>query len=211
MTFLRRRPGRWLPALILWLAAIPALAGSGKAKLDAFLGNIQSLQARFEQSLHDSSQGVTRELRGTFYLQRPGKFRWEYAEPKDQIVLADGRTVWLVEGDLRQAYHKAQSEALKGTPALLLAEKLRLEDHFEVSDEGAAQGLDWVGLTPRDPDSQFVQVLLGFAGNDLSRMDLADKFGQVTRFSFSDLRRNPTLDPKLFVYTPPPGTQLFEH
>jgi outer membrane lipoprotein carrier protein len=211
MNRLRRRPGRWLCVLTLCLAAAPALAGGGKGRLDAFLGSIQSLQARFEQSLHDSSQGITRELRGTFYLQRPGKFRWEYAEPKDQIVLADGRTVWLVEGDLRQAYHKAQSEALKGTPALLLAEKLRLEDHFAISDEGAAQGMEWVRLIPRDPDSQFVEVLLGFAGNDLGRMDLADKFGQVTRFSFSELRRNPTLDPKLFVYTPPPGTQLFEH
>jgi outer membrane lipoprotein carrier protein len=205
------RPGRWLVLLLLGLAAAPAVAGSGKARLDAFLAGIQSLQARFEQVLHDSTQGVTRELHGTFYLQRPGKFRWEYAEPKDQLVLADGRTVWLVEGDLRQAYRKAQAEALKGTPALLLTEPMRLEDHFELADQGTVQGLDLVELTPRDADSQFVRVLLGFSGGDLRRMDLADKFGQVTRFTFSDLRRNPTLDPKLFVYTPPPGTQLFEH
>lgn len=211
MTFLRSRRDRWALVLVLWVAAAPAWADGGKAKLDAFLAGTQSLQAHFEQLLHDGSQGVTRELRGTFYLQRPGRFRWEYAEPKDQIVLADGRTVWLVEGDLKQAYHKAQSEALRGTPALLLAEKLRLEDHFDVSDQGTTQGLDWVELTPRDPESQFARVLIAFAGNDLTRMDLADKFGQVTRFSFSDLRRNPSLDPKLFVYTPPPGTQLFEH
>jgi outer membrane lipoprotein carrier protein len=208
-SFVRRR--RWISILTVWLASTPALAGGGKDKLETFLSNTQSLQAHFEQSLHDSAQGVTRELRGTFYLQRPGKFRWEYSKPQDQLVLADGRTVWLVEGDLKQAYHKAQAEALRGTPALLLAEKLRLEDHFTVGEQGTGQGMDWVELVPRDPESQFARVLLAFAGNDLRRMDLADKFGQVTRFAFSDVRLNPSLDPRLFVYTPPPGTQLFEH
>ena len=205
-----KRPSRWLLLLVLGLAAGVANA-DGKEQLQSFLNGVESLQARFDQSVFDTSQGQTRRLEGVFYLQRPGKFRWDYTEPKGQIVLADGRTVWLVEGDLRQAYHKSQAEALKGTPALLLAQPMRLEDHFDLADQGTVQGLDLVELTPRDADSQFVRVLLGFSGNDLRRMDLADKFGQVTRFTFSDLRRNPTLDPKLFVYTPPPGTQLFEH
>ncbi len=192
------------------LAASAANAG-GKERLQAFLNGVESLQANFEQSVFDTSQGQARRLQGIFYLQRPGKFRWDYTEPKGQLVLADGSTVWLVEDDLKQAYHKAQSQALRGTPALLLAEQLRLEDHFEVVELGDSQAMEWVELIPRDPESQFVRVLLAFAGNELRRMELSDKFGQVTRFSFSEIKRNPRLDAKLFQYTPPPGTQLFEH
>jgi len=202
--------GRWCLAAVLAVATGTATAG-GKERLQTFLDGVQSLQARFDQSVFDTSQGQTRRLEGMFYLQRPGKFRWDYTEPKGQLVLADGKTVWLVEDDLRQAYQKRQSEALRGTPALLLTEQLKLEDHFEIADLGAGQDLEWVELIPRDPESQFTRVLLAFAGNELRRMELADKFGQVTRFGFSDIRRNARLDPDLFVYVPPRGTQMFEH
>lgn len=201
---------RWFLLVVFGLAAGVASA-SGKDRLRDFLVDVESLQARFDQSVFDTSQGQTRRLEGVFYLQRPGKFRWDYTEPKGQIVLADGRTVWLVEEDLKQAYQKPQSDALRGTPALLLTEQLKLEDHFAIADLGDGQDLEWVELIPHDPDSQFARILLAFKGNELRRMELADKFAQVTRFSFSDIRRNPRLDPTLFVYTPPRGTQLFEH
>jgi len=201
---------RWFLLIVLGLAAGVASAG-GKDRLQAFLSGVESLQARFDQSVFDTSQGQTRRLEGVFYLQRPGKFRWDYTEPKGQIVLADGKTVWLVEEDLKQAYQKPQSDALRGTPALLLTEQLKLEDHFDIADLGPSQDLEWVELVPRDPESQFTRILLAFKDNELRRMELADKFAQVTRFGFSDIKRNPRLDPKLFVYTPPRGTQLFEH
>jgi len=200
--------GLLLATLVLWAGVAGA---GGQERLRAFLAGVESLEARFEQSVFDPTQGQARRLQGVFYLQRPGRFRWDYTEPKGQLVLADGRTVWLVEDDLKQAYRKSQSEALRGTPALLLVEPLRLEDHFEVIELGDSQALEWVELIPRDEESQFVRILLAFAGNELRRMELADKFGQVTRFSFSEIQRNPPLDAKLFQYTPPPGTQLFEH
>lgn len=207
---MHRGLGRWCLLLLLGLTAGSAGAG-GKDRLEAFLSGVESLQARFDQSVFDTSQGQTRRLEGLFYLQRPGKFRWDYTEPKGQLVLADGKTVWLVEEDLKQAYQKSQSDALRGTPALLLTEELKLDDHFEIADLGTGQDLEWVELIPRDPESQFTRILLAFNGNELRRMELADKFAQVTRFAFSDIRRNPRLDPKLFVYVPPRGTQLFEH
>jgi len=201
---------RWFLLVVFGLAA-GAASASGKDRLRDFLAGVESLQARFDQSVFDTSQGQTRRLEGVFYLQRPGKFRWDYTEPKGQIVLADGKTVWLVEEDLKQAYQKPQSDALRGTPALLLTEQLKLEDHFEIADLGPSQDLEWVELVPRDPESQFTRILLAFKDNELRRMELADKFAQVTRFGFSDIKRNPRLDSKLFVYTPPRGTQLFEH
>jgi outer membrane lipoprotein carrier protein len=210
MSAIHARIGRWCLLVVLSLTTGVASAG-GKERLQSFLSGVESLQARFVQTVFDTSQGQNRRLEGLFYLQRPGKFRWDYTDPKGQLVLADGKTVWLVEDDLRQAYQKAQSDALRGTPALLLTERLKLEDHFAIADLDASQGLEWVELIPRDPESQFTRVLLAFSGSELHRMELADKYAQVTRFTFSDIKRNPRLDAKLFQYKPPPGTQLFEH
>ncbi|MCU0971731.1 MAG: outer membrane lipoprotein chaperone LolA [Gammaproteobacteria bacterium] len=204
---------RWLraSALSLLLASTAALADGARAKLDAFLANVSTLQAEFEQSLFDASKGQAVRLAGTFYLQRPGKFRWDYTEPKGQLVVADGSTVWLVEGDLEQVYQRSQSEALRGTPALLLAEKMSVDEQFEVVDVGAAQGLDWLELIPKDKESQFARVLLAFGGAELRRMELVDNFGQVSRFNFRDVRRNVPLKAELFEFKPPPSMQIFQH
>ena len=207
------RVKRWLRAgaLSLLLGSTAVLADGARAKLDAFLANVSTLQAEFEQSLFDASKGKTTRLQGTFYLQRPGRFRWDYTEPKGQLVVADGRTVWLVEGDLEQVYQRSQSDALRGTPALLLAEKMSIDEHFEVVDIGAAQGLDWLELIPKDKESQFARVLLAFGGTDLRRMELVDNYGQVSRFTFGDLRRNVPLKEDLFEFKPPPSMQIFQH
>jgi outer membrane lipoprotein carrier protein len=204
---------RWLSAgaLSLLIASTAALADGVRAKLDAFLANVSTLQAEFEQSLFDASKGQSVHLAGTFYLQRPGKFRWDYTEPKGQLVVADGRTVWLVEADLEQVYQRSQSEALRGTPALLLAEQMSIDEQFEVVELGAAQGLDWLELIPKDKESQFARVLLAFAGAELTRMELVDNFGQVSRFSFRDVRRNQPLNAGLFEFKVPAHMQIFQH
>jgi len=64
-------------------------------------------------------------------------------------------------------------------------------------------------MKPKDEESQFTTVLAGFSGDELRALETTDKFNQITRFDFSDVERNPGLDPKLFVFTPPPGYDLF--
>jgi outer membrane lipoprotein carrier protein len=86
-----------------------------------------------------------------------------------------------------------------------------IEAEFEVIDIGTSQGLEWVELIPRSEDSQFIRILLAFDGKELQRMEMADKFGQVTRFRFFDVIRNPELDPALFRFDKPPGFDVFTH
>ena len=61
-------------------------------------------------------------------------------------------------------------------------------------------GMQWLELIPRDPESDFNRILLAFADKQLRRLELSDKFGQVSRFSFFDVQRNVPIDPELFVY-----------
>ncbi len=214
-----------LIALLAWSAAAGATTeiraavetgattavADGKARLTAFLDGLHTLQAEFEQAVLDTENNTTGLFRGVFRLSRPGKFRWDYEVPYEQSIIADGRDLWIVDPELRQITQQWQRSALKGTPALLLAEDVEVESQFEVVELGERQGLEWLELTPRDPDAQFVQVLLAFEGNALQRMEMADKFGQISRFRFYELVRNPKLDPKVFNFEKPPGYDMFTH
>lgn len=194
--------------LLLLCGAVSANAG-GRAHLDAFLEGLTTFEAKFEQSVLDTENNRTGQFQGVFMLQRPGRFRWDYVSPYEQSIIADGRDVWIIDADLEQITQRRQKSALKGTPAALLAENLDLESEFEVAEIGTRQDLEWLELTPRGEDSQFVRILLAFKDNSLLRMEMADKFGQVTRFRFFDSVRNAQLDPEVFKFEKPPAYELY--
>jgi len=184
-------------------------AETGLTDLHAFLDNLGTLQAKFEQSVLDQSHNTAERFQGVFYLRRPGQFRWDYSEPYQQLIVADGERVWIYDSDLDQVNHRPQAEVLNGTPAQLLSDTGPIEDNFEVIDIGESQGMAWVELIPRDKESQFVRILLAFKGKELRRMEMADQFGQVTRFQFYDIQRNIALPDKLFEFEPPENTDSY--
>lgn len=186
----------------LWLIAVPlvATAGPGRDALDRFLEGLTTLQAKFEQSVLDTENATAGQLHGLFLLQRPGRFRWDYVAPSKQVILADGRDVWIIEEELKHVTRHLQRWALKGTPAAFLAMDASVDDDFEVIEIGERLGMQWLELIPRDPESDFNRILLAFADGELRHMELNDKFGQISRFRFFDIQRNVPIDPSLFVY-----------
>jgi outer membrane lipoprotein carrier protein len=198
-------------AVALMLFGSLASAGTGAQRLSDFLTGLDTLEARFEQSVLDTENNRTGLFHGVFLLKRPGRFRWDYVSPYTQTILADGKEIWIADDDLEQITRQRQASALRGTPALLLTEDLDIESQFEVVDLGERQGMTWLELVPRDPESQFVRILLAFEAEQLVRMEMADKFGQISRFRFFQIRRNPELDDAAFVFVPPPGYDMFQH
>jgi outer membrane lipoprotein carrier protein len=192
---------RALFALCLLLPSLAcAEAGPGRLAFDRFLDGLDSLRASFVQSVLDTERAMTGEMHGFFFLQRPGRFRWDYVAPDRQVILADGRDVWFIDEELKQVTRHLQTWALKGTPAAFLVSDATIEDDFEVIEIGERLGMQWLELIPRDPDSDFNRVLLAFVGDELRHLELNDKFGQISRFRFYDIERNLPLDPSLFVY-----------
>lgn len=200
-----------LLGLVLLLFAHQGSAQTGLEKLHNFLAGLQTMQASFEQLILDAENNRDYRSSGTFYLSRPGRFRWSYEEPEKQYIVADGRRVWLVEEDLEQVSHRSQKAALKSTPAALLMGDDEVEKDFEITELGSRLGMTWLELTPKDEESQFLEITLAFDGDELSRLEMADKFGQITRFRFSRLEMNKVLDPLLFTFVPPPGYDVFSH
>jgi outer membrane lipoprotein carrier protein len=199
-----------IPALGLLLWTTLASAADGPQRLNRFLEGLNTLQAQFQQTVISAGHDQAIASKGTFYLKRPGRFRWTYDEPEGQLVIADGNRVWLYDAELEQVSHQSQEEALRGTPALLLSGSGPVESHFEVVGLGSRIGLEWVELLPRGENSEIIKVLVAFRGDQLDRLEMIDSFGQISRFHFADIRRNPELDPALFRFEPPPGIDMLE-
>jgi outer membrane lipoprotein carrier protein len=180
----------------------------GRERVEAFLGGLHGLQAQFHQVLTDRSGRAIDEASGVLAIRRPNRFRWDYREPYQQVIVADGSRVWLYDRDLEQVTVRKLDDTLSATPAMLLSGEGNLEDNFTVTGTSTEGSLHWVEMTPKRADTDFKSVRLGFQGQALRFMQLADKLGQTTRLEFTKLERNPVLDPSRFTFTVPPGADV---
>jgi outer membrane lipoprotein carrier protein len=193
---------------MLLLLSFAAYAGPATDKLDDFFANVDAMQADFHQVLLDGQGKPVKEADGTLVMQRPGKFRWDYVTPFKQLIVADGKKIWIYDSELEQVTVKPVDTALGDTPALLLSGDQPLEGKFLITDLGTTDGLDWVELQPKVAESGFERVRLGFGKDDLEVLELLDNFGQTTRLKFTNLRRNPHVNAELFAFNPPKGVDV---
>jgi outer membrane lipoprotein carrier protein len=189
-------------------AAASANVQAGRQRVETFLQGLEGLQAQFRQVLTDRNGQTLEEAGGTLAIRRPDRFRWDYREPYQQVIVADGTRIWLYDSDLEQVTVRKLDDTLSATPAMLLSGKGNLEDNFKVTQLANEGGVDWVRMEPKRDDTDFKWVRLGFAGATLKFMQLADKLGQTTNLEFSNLERNPPLDPARFTFTVPPGADV---
>lgn len=184
-------------------------AASPASDVEQYLAGLSSWSADFTQTIEDASGHVLRAAAGKFYLQRPGKFRWDYREPSAQVVVSDGQHIWFYDKELQQANVRAMDTTLASTPASLLSGVGTVSSEFDVKAMPDAGGLKWYQLTPKRPDTDFQLVRIGFDHDgELQQMFLADKLNQITQVTFSHATKNPKLLPDLFSFTPPPGVDV---
>lgn len=196
--------------LLSMLAAVLAQAvhAGGIDRLNAFMTGTQSARSEFTQRIVDKTGKVVQESRGTFEFARPGKFRWNYVKPYAQVIVGDGAKVWVHDPDLNQVTVRKIGNALGATPAALLAGNNDAMKSFELKDEGAKDGLEWVLAVPRDKEGGFERIRLGFSATGIEAMELTDSFGRLTRLQFVGMQQNPRLDANTFQFTPPKGADV---
>jgi outer membrane lipoprotein carrier protein len=191
----------------LGLASVAARAG-GIDELHAFLDGAKNGRATFKQTVQARNARAPQSSSGTFAFARPGKFRWSYDKPYEQLVVGDVAKVWVYDKDLNQVIVRQLDAALGATPAALLAGDNALERNFTLVDGGSADGLAWVEATPKAADSTFTKVRIGFRGALPRAMELTDAFGQTTRLAFDAFERNVAIPADQFRFAPPAGADV---
>lgn len=196
--------------LSIFMCATTAHAG-GIDKLKEFISSTRSAQANFTQVVLDQSGQRIQSASGTMQFVRPGKFRWVYQKPYEQIIVGDGEKFWLHDIDLNQVTVKKLDAAIGSSPAALLSGSNEIERNFVLKESGSQDGLDWLQAVPKGQESSFAKILMAFgAQSELAIMELSDAFGNKTVLRFSDLKRNPQLPPSLFKFVPPKGADVLE-
>jgi len=194
---------------LLFLVFVSAnSAAAALERFKAFASGTQAARADFEQTVRDRGGKTLQQAKGRFVFQRPGKFRWVYDKPVDQVIVGDGERVWIHDRDLNQVTVRKLSRALGSTPAALLAGSADVEKAFELSDAGTRDGLEWLEAKPKEREAGFERVRMGFGENGIQAMELVDHFGQTTLLRFTNLARNPKVEASEFRFTPPKGADV---
>jgi outer membrane lipoprotein carrier protein len=197
-----------IKAFLFGICLALSLNARAEEDVDSFLQGLESLRAEFVQKLLDEQGRLVEESEGILELQRPGRFRWEYRAPYQQLIVADGREVWVYEADLAQATRKDYDNAIAGSPAQILTGVRPLREVFSVTrldgDDTAYE------LLPQTPEAQFRSIRLGLIGTRLESLTLVDNLGQTTFIAFFAQERNLPLAPERFHFDPPPGTDIID-
>ena len=180
-------------------------------QLKTFLKTNASLAADFKQVSFNKAGQAAQSSMGKFYLQRPGKFRWNYQKPFVQEIVSNTGKVWFYDADLEQVTTKKLDDSLGSTPALLLTGQVDIEEKFVLEEQGQEENLNWVRLSPKNEESGFKYILIGLDHGQLGGMELSDNFGQLTRIYFSNIQLNPELDAGLFDFKAPKNADVFEN
>lgn len=197
-----------LGAVALFFVAFEAQAGAIE-KLQTFVAATRSAQANFTQEVQDKNGKRIQSASGTMQFERPGKFRWVYKKPYEQIMVGDGKKFWMYDVDLNQVTVKKLDAALGSSPAALLSGSNEIERDFVLKDTDAREGLEWLQATPKSAESSFQKILMAFnAKSELVVMELHDAFGHQTVLHFSELKNNPSLGAQQFKFVPPKGADV---
>jgi len=198
-----------LPLFILVVTpSVTAQSGPARTQLELFSQGLETLQASFDQLVIGVDGAIKDESSGRLWLSRPQLFRWEYGGDFPELLVADGKNVWIYDKMLEQVTVKDQSRLSSDSPLTLLTDLSHLDEQFEVRELGDDNGMQLLELKARRQEAEFERVLLGLRDHTLLLMAMEDAFGLRTEIRFRDIERNLALDASLFRFEPPPDTDV---
>lgn len=201
--------GIFIAVLLLVPGRLVAEPGSID-NLNRFYDSVQTYSAQFQQVILDEGLNPIEESSGVMLISRPGRFRWDYEPPNEQYIISDGDKVWLYDIELEQITVRSQKASLGETPATLLAGSRDIQSGYEIRDLGQAGVLAWVGMEPKDSESGFTDIRIGFEGSDLRILELVDGLGQTTRITLTNTSENRHIEDARFTLMPPAGVDIID-
>ena len=187
-------------------------------EIETVYGRMTDLRADFTQTAFNKSLNQTIPARGTVYLKKGGKLRWEYVEPTPQEIVSDGKKLWVYTPTLNQANVADAPEALAGPAGSFLAGLGRLRNEFQVrflnpAQPTDAEGLVVLDLTPKRPQPLLARLIVSVDPKTwlVRQAVVYDELANTVTVRFGDAVVNSGLADGLFVFVPPPGVSVVEH
>lgn len=177
--------------------------------LDQVRKDLTSMSADFEQYQIDDNQRMSEITTGKMWLNEPNQFKWEYIDPAPQLIVANGKKIWIFDEDLEQVTIKQQDNTQNPIYVLLNKEQTEINYFIENWQDGAdSQGIQWISLTPKVPNDEIKQVWLGLSDNSIRVLKFKNQLDNIDVFMFNNVIRNPELPDDFFTFTPPDGIDI---
>jgi len=192
----------------LTLSALAADAGPARSELERFVTDLERFQSEFTQTVSSQDGTIQDQTQGEVWLQSPDKLRWIYTGDFPETIVADGDNIWIYDETLQQVTIKPQSDQASNSPLMILGDVSRLDQQFKVTELGEFNKMLLLELRSNDTESEFERILLGMDSTGIRMMAMEDAFGQRTEINFVNTLVNPPADPRLFVFSPPEGTDV---
>lgn len=179
---------------------------------------VTDLKAPFRQAALNKALNQTVEARGTLYLKKPGRLRWEYQTPTPQEIVSDGTRLWIYTPELKQVNVSAAPAALVGPAGSFLQGLGQVREHFEPRFLNPAQptdadGLVVLDLVPKRPQPLMTRLIVSVDPRTwlVRQAVIHDELGNTVTVRFGDTVVNSGLSDSLFVFVPPPGVAVVQH
>lgn len=231
---------------VVGLAAEPALNDVVQALERPFRADapsseaIADFQAEFVQQSRlvslDREQSGGGEVAVRFARNGEGavpsaQFRWQYQAPAEQLIVSDGKVVWVYLPENRQVIRSDIEATLEGqgeNPMAFLTGLGNLTRDFRISWSDPArdeQGDFLLQLEPRKPSAMLRELRLAVSPQILATKhgqngkgpvfpilwtEVTDPNGNTTRIEFKRVRTNSGLSAKQFRFEPPPGVEVVQ-
>jgi periplasmic chaperone LolA len=188
----------------IWSLSFNALADDSAA-LKKKLASIRQFSAHFEQTVTDAQGKPLQNGSGEMVLQRPDHFRWEAKKPDDNLILSDGKAVWLYDPFVEQVTVMSLSKAVVNTPFLLISSTDdKIWKNYLIDQDGSA-----FTITSKQKDQRIESLRMVFDNqNHITRMEVNEAQGQRSEFTLSAFNANPTLKADTFNFKTPEGVTV---
>ncbi|GGK81717.1 outer membrane lipoprotein chaperone LolA [Amphritea balenae] len=193
----------------LSFSSVADINNSASAELSALLDKFSTFSADFDQiSASDDSRRME-QARGSLLLAKPNKFNWQALEPFPQQLVSDGETLWIYDPDLEQATRRQVEESGSGVPALILNGQIdQLQQKYKIRLLQEKDGNSLFELLPLDDSEVFTRIRLLFTDAVIAELQMEDSLGQRTSILFENQKLNPLIEPGMFAFSPPEGTDV---
>jgi outer membrane lipoprotein carrier protein len=183
-----------------------------KDNLSGLLKNMHSFKANFTQTILNKHGKAIQKSTGQMELQRPNQFRWDVRSPSKQLIVTNGKKLWIYDPDLDQVTIRSLVKTAGETPAMLLSdENLALGDEFTVKSLSVpGSSLEWFLLIPHDQGTVISSLKLGFANKQIQKMQIQDHLGHTTAIEFINGKMNGPLSSASFVFKPPANVDVID-
>lgn len=188
----------------IWSLSFNAPADDSAA-LKKKLASIRQFSAHFEQTVTDAQGKPLQNGSGEMVLQRPDHFRWEAKKPDDNLILSDGKAVWLYDPFVEQVTVMSLSKAVVNTPFLLISSTDdKIWKNYLIDQDGSA-----FTITSKQKDQRIESLRMVFDDkNHITRMEVSEAQGQRSEFTLSAFNANPTLKADTFNFKTPEGVTV---